>query len=98
MYSTIQLHTTLYSHIMRVSLYIQRAQEEARALHTQLESAWTEHRRALQQAEVTWAERLTAARSDYDRLKEVSTRRCVELAREVWELKSSLESNSKSHY
>jgi chromosome segregation ATPase len=69
-----------------------RKQEEVHSLHRQLEATWTDHQTSLQQTEARWTARLRDARSDYQRLKAVSTRRCAELAQEAWQLKSTLES------
>ena len=41
-----------------------------------------------------WGERLKEAEQDYQRLKEVGTKRCAELAKEVWQLKARLNPNS----
>ena len=71
-------------------VYIQRKQEEVESLRRQLEVTWADHQSSLKQSEARWAARLCDARSEYQRLKEVSTRRCAQLAREVWELKESI--------
>ena len=71
-------------------MYIQRKQEEVESLRRQLEVTWADHQSSLKQSEARWVARLCDARSEYQRLKEVSTRRCAQLAREVWELKESI--------
>ena len=48
---------------------------------------------AMEKMNREWAERLKEAEGDYQRLKEVGTKRCAELAKEVWQLKARLDPN-----